>query len=477
MARVSLLRERHNPSVFAIILAGGRGTRLAHLADQRAKPAVPFGASFRLIDFPLSNCLNSGIRNIAVATQYRAHDLIRHLQTAWSFLPNRTGECIEIWPAQQQTPDACWYRGTADALFQNIRLIKEHRPDYIIVLAGDHIYKQDYRILLSEHISRRADVTISCIEVPRGDAHAFGVVEIDEDNRIIDFIEKPKNLALTEQTSTVLVSMGIYAFKADFLINLLESSFQAKPSGFDFGHDILPELIGKVDLYAHHFSKSCRISTNRTTPYWRDVGTLDAYWAAHMDLTQIDTPIDLADPNWPIYGYTDNLLPVQLTCDIQHRQGMALESILGAGVIISGGRVRRSVLGENTKVGSSSTVDESILLPNAQVGSGAALYRVIVTDNCQIPDGLRIGSDAGFDSRYFHRLSSGLTVVTQPMIDALPENQYRNMAPTKIDLPPLMPLRRSTVVPMRLATISSPSSAAQTRIRAQKQPSSDVIKD
>ena len=321
----------------AFVLAGGRGSRLKELTDIRAKPAVYFGGKTRIIDFALSNAVNSGIRRIGVATQYKAHSLIRHLQRGWSFFRAERNESLDIMPASQRVDERSWYLGTADAVTQNIDIIEGYAPKYILILAGDHIYKQDYSLLLKQHVETGAQVTVGCIEVPRDEASAFGVMAVDESDRILEFVEKPANPpAMPGDETQSLASMGIYVFNTEFLIDLLKADALSETSEHDFGHDIIPALVAAGHAYAHPFSRSCVTSTNEQTAYWRDVGTIDAFWQANIDLTDFEPELDLYDQSWPIWTYSELTPPAKFVHNEEARRGMAVSSMVAGGCIVSG---------------------------------------------------------------------------------------------------------------------------------------------
>ncbi len=403
----------------ALVLAGGRGTRLMNLTDSEAKPAIPFAGKFRIIDFPLSNCIHSGIRKIAVPTQYKAHSLIQHVQRGWGFLRAELQEFVEIWPAQQQRGEE-WYRGTADAIFQNIDMIRSYDLAYILVLAGDHVYKQNYSRMLAQHIERGADVTVACVEVPKASATQFGVVGVDENDRIVEFLEKPADPpAIPGQPGQSFASMGIYIFNAPVLVDQLERDAADETSSHDFGKDILPYLINKAKVYAHRFKDSCVRKANQE-PYWRDVGTLDAYWAANIDLTRVTPELDLYDEDWPIWTYQAQRPAAKFVFDDEKRRGMAVDSLVSAGCIISGGAVRRSLLFTSVRVNSYSVVEDSVILPFTIVGRRARLRKVVVDRDCVIPEGLVVGEDPELDARRFHRTEAGVTLVTKQMLETLP---------------------------------------------------------
>lgn len=401
----------------ALVLAGGRGSRLYNLTDEEAKPAVPFGGKFRIIDFPLSNCVNSGIRRIAVPTQYKSHTLIQHIQRAWGFFRAEINEFVELWPAQQQTQAESWYRGTADAVFQNLDLIRQHDPDYILVLAGDHVYRQDYSRLLAQHIANGADLTISCVEVPIAKAREFGVVKADESGRIVEFLEKPANPpCIPGIPDQAYASMGIYVFNRAYLDGLLQADAINEESSHDFGKDLIPSQIGKAKLFAHSFSDSCVSTPGAQEPYWRDVGTVDAYWEANLDLTAVTPELDLYDAEWPIWTYQIQKPPAKFVFDNDDRRGLAVDSLVSAGCVVSGATVRRSLLYSCVRVNSYAVVEDSVLLPDADIGRRAVLRKVIVGTGCQIPEGLVVGEDPELDAKRFFRTPGGVVLITPPML-------------------------------------------------------------
>jgi glucose-1-phosphate adenylyltransferase len=407
-------------NTLAIVLAGGKGTRLKALTDHQAKPAMPFGGKFRVIDFPLSNCINSGMRRVSVVTPYRAHQLISHIQRGWSFLRGELGEFIELWPAQMQTDQESWYLGTADAVYQNLPFIEGHAPSYVLILAGDHVYRQDYSRLLAEHIERGAEVTVSCVEVPQERASGFGIVEAQDDGRIVRFLEKPADPpSIPGRPDVSYASMGIYVFNMDVLLDTLSRDASDDGSSHDFGHDIVPKLIGNRRVMAHAFANSSVMSEGALEPYWRDVGTLDAFWESNLDLTQVTPSLDLYDRNWPIWTYQAQRPAAKFVFDDADRRGTAIDSLVAAGCIISGGVVRRSLLFTDARVNSYSEVEDSLLLPGVDVGRRCTLHKTIVASNCRVPEGLTVGVDAEADARRFHRTEGGITLITQRMLDRL----------------------------------------------------------
>jgi len=397
------------------VLAGGRGSRLEDLTDFRAKPAVPFGGKFRIIDFTLSNCVNSGVRRIGVATQYKAQSLIRHLQRGWSFLDGRIRESIDILPAQQQIAGE-WYRGTADAVFQNLDILRTDGCRYVLVLSGDHVYKMDYGRLLADHAARRADMTAACVEVPVSEAHAFGVMQIDRENRVTGFLEKPQSpQSMPGREGWCLANMGVYVFDAEFLFEQLVRDAEAPDSGHDFGRDLIPSAIARCRAFAHHFGDSC-VGAPGDEPYWRDVGTLDAYWEANIELTRVTPKLDLYDASWPIWTYQAQLPPAKFVFDDQQRRGYAVDSIVSGGCIVSGATVRRSALFSNVRVDGHATVEDSVVLPDVEIAQGAVLKRAIVDAHCRIPRGLVVGLAAEEDRRRFKVTAHGVTLVTPEML-------------------------------------------------------------
>lgn len=402
----------------ALVLAGGRGSRLKNLTDSRAKPAVYFGGKFRIVDFALSNCLNSGIRRIGVITQYKSHSLLRHLQRGWAFLKSEVNEFVDLLPAQQRVAEDSWYRGTADAVYQNQDILDGYRAEYVIVLAGDHVYKQNYALMLADHVAQGLGCTVGCIEVASAEAVAFGVMAIDADRRIIDFIEKPPNPpSIPGKPGRTLASMGIYIFNAKFLYDELARDMADPDSSHDFGKDIIPRVVKLGQAAAHPFSLSCVGMKPEQEPYWRDVGTIDAYWDANIDLTATDPLLNLYDTDWPIWTYQPQLPPAKFVHNQDDRRGIAIESLVSGGCIVSGA-VFRSVLFSQVRVHSYAAVNWSVLLPGVQVGRRARLTRCIIDRDTIIPDGLVIGEDAAEDAERFYRTDSGITLVTRDMLRA-----------------------------------------------------------
>ncbi len=409
-------------STIAIILAGGRGTRLGRLTDWRAKPAVPFGGKFRFIDFPLSNCVNSGIRRIGVCTQYKAQSLIRHVQRGWSFLDGRMGEFVELLPAQQNV-SSDWYKGTADAIWQNTFLLRKHAPNLVLVLAGDHIYKMDYNRMLYDHVAKSADMTIACMEVPLSEARSFGVMAVDDELRVVAFQEKPESPApMPGRPDTALVSMGIYIFNAAFLYEQLERDSADPRSSHDFGKDIIPHVLARgYRVIAHRFADSC-VNVTEGRPYWRDVGTLDAYWEANMELVKVVPDLNMYDMNWPIWTHQEQLPPAKFVFDDDDRRGMAVDSLVSGGCVISGATLRRSLLFSSVHVHSYALVEDSVVLPNVDIGRNVVLKRAVVEKNCRLPPGLQVGVDPEQDRKRFDVSSKGVTLIVPEMLAALKEN-------------------------------------------------------
>jgi len=407
-------------TTMAYVLAGGRGSRLMELTDRRAKPAVFFGCKSRIIDFALSNAVNSGIRRIGVATQYKAHSLIRHLQRGWNFFRVERNESFDILPASQRVSENEWYAGTADAVYQNIDIIESYGPEYIIILAGDHIYKMDYELMLQMHHEREADVTVGCIEVPRAEASGFGVMHVDGDDRIVEFLEKPKDPpGMPDKPDTALASMGIYVFATKFLIDQLKRDAADKTSDRDFGKDLIPYLVKHGKAVAHRFSQSCVRSGFEPGAYWRDVGTLDAYWKANIDLTDVIPELDLYDMEWPIWTYGEITPPAKFVHDLDGRRGQAVSSLVSGGCIISGASLRHSLLFTGVRAHSFATVEGTVVLPYAHIGRSSRLRNVIVDRGVQIPEGLVVGEDPVEDARRFRRTDEGVCLITQAMLDKL----------------------------------------------------------
>jgi glucose-1-phosphate adenylyltransferase len=412
--------SRLERSAMAYVLAGGRGSRLMELTDRRAKPAVYFGGKSRIIDFALSNALNSGIRRIGVATQYRSHSLIRHLQRGWNFLRPERNEGFDILPASQSISETRWYLGTADAVYQNLDIIEAYGPEYLIVLAGDHVYKQDYGIMLQHHVDSGADVTVGCIEVPRMEAVGFGVMHVDDQWKIVQFLEKPKDPpAMPDNPDKALASMGIYIFRTDFLADLLRRDAAIADSSHDFGKDIIPYIVKNGTAIAHSFRLSCIKSDKESESYWRDVGTVDAYWEANIDLTDIVPALDLYDHQWPIWTYGEITPPAKFVHDEEGRRGEAISSLVSGGCIVSGAAVRRSLLFTGVRINSYSRVTGGVVLPYVEIGRHARLSNVVIDRGVKIPDHLVVGEDPELDAKRFRRSEKGICLITQTMIDQL----------------------------------------------------------
>jgi glucose-1-phosphate adenylyltransferase len=403
----------------ALVLAGGRGSRLLQLTERRAKPAVYFGGKFRIVDFALSNCINSGIRRVGVLTQYRSHSLMRHIQRGWGFLRGELNEFIEVMPAHQRPNWDVWYQGTADAVHHNAEIIRSVRSKYVIVLAGDHVYKMNYALALAEHVERGLPCTVACIEVPRHEARAFGVMAVDDQGLITDFVEKPDDPpAMAHDPERSLASMGLYIFDTDYLLAELERDAADASSSHDFGKDIIPHAVRNRHVGAHRFHVSAVGSREASAPYWRDVGTIDAYWDANIDLTATLPLLDLYDDRWPIWTHQPQLPPAKFVHNQDDRRGIAIESLVAGGCIISG-HAERSVLFSGVRVHSHAHTDWSVVLPDVQIGRGARVSRAVIDRGCVIPPGMVIGEDAQADAARFHRTESGITLVTRPMLQNL----------------------------------------------------------
>ena len=407
-------------TAMAFVLAGGRGSRLMELTDRRAKPAVFFGGKSRIIDFALSNAINSGVRRVAVATQYKAHSLIRHLQRGWNFLRPERNESFDILPASQRVSEHNWYLGTADAVFQNIDIIEDLAPRHIVLLAGDHIYKMDYEAMLQQHVESRAGVTVSCMTVPRADATGFGVVAVDATDRITEFLEKPADPpGLPGQPELSFASMGIYVFDTKVLIAELRRDAADPASSHDFGKDIIPRMVTEGTAQAHRFEASCVRSAAETSPYWRDVGTVDAYWEANIDLTDVVPPLDIFDKDWPIWTYAEVVPPAKFVHDLDGRRGEAISSLVSGGCIVSGATAKHSLLFTGVHLHSFATIDGAVLLPQVDVGRHARLTNVVVDRGVRIPEGLVVGEDPVADAARFRRSAKGICLITQAMLDRI----------------------------------------------------------
>ena len=402
----------------AFVLAGGRGSRLQELTDNRAKPAVYFGGKTRIIDFALSNALNSGIRKMAIATQYKAHSLIRHCQRGWNFFRAERNEYLDILPASQRVDEVHWYQGTADAVFQNIDIIDSYDVDYVVILAGDHIYKMDYEVMLRQHVEARADVTVGCLEVARAEASAFGVMAVDREGRITEFMEKPADPpGLPEAPERSLASMGIYVFDWQFLRRLLIEDAANPGSRRDFGGDLIPHVVRHGKAVAHRFAESCVRHRPDARAYWRDVGTIDAFWKANIDLTDFDPDLDLWDRNWPIWTYSESVPPAKFIHNEEDRRGSAVSSLVSGGCVISGTEVRNSLLFTGVHSNSYSVLDRVVALPYCVIARHVRLSKVVIDRGVRIPQGLVVGEDPEEDARWFRVSSGGVTLITQAMLD------------------------------------------------------------
>ncbi|MGB3877895.1 glucose-1-phosphate adenylyltransferase [Shinella zoogloeoides] len=416
-------QKRNQPlarDAMAYVLAGGRGSRLKELTDRRAKPAVHFGGKARIIDFALSNALNSGIRRIGVATQYKAHSLIRHMQRGWNFFRPERNESFDILPASQRVSETQWYEGTADAVYQNIDIIEDYGVEYMVILAGDHIYKMDYELMLQQHVDSGAQVTIGCLEVPRMEATGFGVMHVDEKDEIIAFVEKPADPpGIPGNPDMALASMGIYVFHTKFLMDLLRRDAADPTSSRDFGKDIIPYIVEHGKAVAHRFTASCVRSDFEREAYWRDVGTIDAYWQANIDLTDVTPELDIYDGSWPIWTFAEIKPPAKFVHDDENRRGSATSSLISGDCIISGASLNRSLLFTGVRANSYSRLEGAIILPNVMIGRHAQLRNVVIDSRVVIPEGLVVGEDPELDAKRFRRSENGICLITQPMIDKL----------------------------------------------------------
>ncbi|MFK7761780.1 MAG: glucose-1-phosphate adenylyltransferase [Roseobacter sp.] len=412
--------QRLAQQTMAFVLAGGRGSRLYELTDRRAKPAMYFGGKSRIIDFPLSNAVNSGIRRIGVATQYKAHSLIRHLQRGWSFFRAERNESLDILPASQQMNDENWYKGTADAVAQNRSIIEGYGPKYIVILAGDHIYKQDYSLMIRQHVQSGADVTVGCIEVPRMEATAFGVMKVDTEDRILEFVEKPKDPpAMPNDPDQALASMGIYVFETEYLFKIMDECAAEDGYNHDFGGDVIPKIVREGKAIAHPFSRSCVRTENEEGSYWRDVGTVDAFWQANIDLTDFEPDLDLYDTEWPIWTYSELTPPAKFIHNEEGRRGHAVSSMVSGGCIISGSQLNRCFLFTGVRTHSFSELEGVVAMPYAEINRKARLKNVVIDRGVVIPQGLVVGDDPELDAKRFRRTDNGICLITQPMIDKL----------------------------------------------------------
>ncbi|MFZ1469069.1 MAG: glucose-1-phosphate adenylyltransferase [Paracoccaceae bacterium] len=411
--------QRLSAQAMAFVLAGGRGSRLKELTDRRAKPAVYFGGKTRIIDFALSNALNSGIRKMAIATQYKAHSLIRHMQRGWGFLRAERNEYLDILPASQRMDEVNWYRGTADAVAQNIDIIDSYRVKYVVILAGDHIYKMDYEVMLQEHAETGADVTIGCLTVPRAEASAFGVMHVDSQMRITEFLEKPANPpAIPGDPAHALASMGIYVFDWAFLRDLLLRDMVDPNSSHDFGNDLIPAIVKGGKAMAHKFADSCVTSGLEEEPYWRDVGTIDAFWQANIDLTDFVPKLDIYDHSWPIWTYSEIVPPAKFIHNEEGRRGLAISSLISGDCIVSGSEVSNSLLFTGCRTHSFSKLEYVVALPRVEVSRKAELANCVIDSGVVIPEGLVVGQDAVEDARWFRRTEAGIVLITQDMLNA-----------------------------------------------------------
>lgn len=406
--------SRLTRQTLALVLAGGRGSRLEDLTKWRAKPAVPFGGKFRIIDFPLSNCINSGIIQVGVITQYKSHSLIRHIQRGWGFLRGEMGEFVELLPAQQRI-ETSWYEGTANAVLQNLDIIRSHNPEYVLILAGDHVYKMDYGTMLAAHVEQEADVTVGCIEVPLEDARAFGVMSVDDKLRITEFVEKPDNpKPMPGQPDKALASMGIYVFSTKILFDeLLRDHELSTLSSHDFGKDIIPSIIERLRVSAFPF----RDPVNNKPAYWRDVGTIDSLWQANMELIGVSPELNLYDSEWPIWTYQEQMPPAKFVFDDDNRRGYAVDSMVAGGCIVSGAQVQRSLLFSKVIVHSFCTVEDTVIFPDVDIARNCKIRRAVIDRGCLIPEGTRIGYDAEQDAKRFYVSPKGIVLVTPEMLE------------------------------------------------------------
>ena len=404
----------------ALVLAGGRGSRLYQLTDVRAKPAVYFGGKYRIIDFALSNCLNSGIRRIGVVTQYKSHSLLRHLQRGWSFLRAEMNEFLDLLPAQQRINEEHWYRGTADAVYQNIDILRSYNPEYVVVLAGDHVYKMDYSIMLQDHVRHGQGCTVGCIEVPREEAFAFGVMGIESDRKITSFVEKPKDPPTIPGNPDVsLASMGIYIFNAQYLYQLLDEDIANPNSSHDFGKDIIPRVVSDGRAFAHPFSMSCVPNIPGKEPYWRDVGTVDSFWSANMDLASNMPELNLYDNDWPIWTYQQQLPSAKFVPDNNGVNGVVQNTLVSGGCIICGSFISNTVMFSSVEVSSYCVLEQAVILPDVKIGEGCRLHRVVSDHGCSIPAGTVIGENPELDAKRFFRTENGIVLVTRTMLENL----------------------------------------------------------
>lgn len=399
-------------STMALVMAGGRGQRLHQLTAYRAKPATPFGGKYRIIDFSLSNCVNSGIRQILVLTQYKSHSLIQHVQRGWGYLRGELGEFVQLVPAQQKLGEL-WYRGTADAVYQNLDIIDAHEPELVLVLAGDHVYKMDYGPMIAFHVARGADITVGMVQVPLAEAHSFGIATVDSRQRVVAFSEKPANPEpMPGRDDVALASMGIYVFGRDYLRQVLNEDARDPQSVHDFGRNIIPKVINSSAVYAYAFQS---VETEAQA-YWRDVGTVDAFYTANMELIYVSPELNLYDDDWPIWTYQEQTPSAKFVLDEDGRRGIAINSMVAGGCIVSGAAVRESLLFSNVTVDERSEIYRSVLLPRVTIGRGCRIANAIIDEGCHIPDGMTIGHDAGQDRGRFHVTEKGVVLVTQDML-------------------------------------------------------------
>lgn len=411
-------RRNLTAQTLVLILAGGRGSRLYELTDKRAKPAVYFGGSRRIIDFALSNCINSNLLKVGVITQYAAHSLLRHLQRGWSFLPYERNQYIDMLPARQQIDETTWYRGTADAVFQNMEIMKSHyRPKYVIILAGDHIYKMNYNKMLEDHVDSGAKCTVGCIEVPRSQASEFGVMAVNEKLKVKAFVEKPSDPpAMPDKPDSSLASMGIYVFDADYLYQMLETEVSNPDTSHDFGKDIIPKAVEQGVIYAHPFERSSEGRNPSGAIYWRDVGTIDSYWSAHMDLVSEQPQLDLYDESWPIHGRPQQTAPARFFYK-KARAHTLDNSLISGGCIITDAEISNSVLFNRVSVNEDSVIEQSVILPQVKIGKNCTIKKAVIDRHCTIPDGLQIGVDAEQDAKYFRISKGGVVLVCRKMLE------------------------------------------------------------
>ena len=404
--------SRLTRNTLALILAGGRGSRLKHLTKWRSKPAVPFGGKFRIVDFPLSNCINSGIRRVGVLTPYKAHSLLLHIQRGWNFLRGEFGEFVELLPAQQRI-ESSWYEGTADAVYQNLDILRSHNPDYVLILAGDHIYKMDYGTMIAEHVESGADMTVGCLTVDLESAKEFGVMTVDSENWVSEFSEKPADpKPIPGHENLALASMGIYVFNRKFLFEQLIRDADTPQSSHDFGKDIIPRVIEKYRVLAYPFTDS----SSGKQAYWRDVGTIDAFWTANLELIGVTPPLNLYDRSWPIWTYQEQLPPAKFVFDDEERRGMAVDSMVSGGCVISGAKVTNSLLFSNVRVNSYSSVNQTVVLPDVNIGRNCRINKAVIDRGCDIPEGTIIGEDAEADAERFYVSEKGVVLVTPEML-------------------------------------------------------------